>query len=137
MEAEDIVHDSFIQAFDKIEGLRDPKKIKPWFNSLVRNQALQFIRQQKIHLNIDDQHLESDSKLEVECDWERFSLNDILNSISKLAEGYRYVVSLYLLDDLSHEEISKELGISVSASRSQLSRAKRRLIELLTTHERT
>ena len=48
-----------------------------------------------------------------------------------LPEGYRLVLSLYLLEGYDHEEISQILKISVNTSRTQFLRAKRKLIEIL------
>ncbi|OQX98087.1 MAG: hypothetical protein B6I20_11550, partial [Bacteroidetes bacterium 4572_117] len=55
----------------------------------------------------------------------------VRNAIMLLPEGYRIVLSLYLLEGYDHDEIAEIVGISASTSRSQLARAKKKLIGLL------
>ncbi len=55
----------------------------------------------------------------------------VKKEISKLPDGYRIVLSLYLIEGYDHDEISEILNISSSTSRSQFARAKRKLIECL------
>jgi RNA polymerase sigma-70 factor (ECF subfamily) len=52
----------------------------------------------------------------------------IKEEISKLPEGFRIVLSLYLLEGYDHDEIGEILGISASTSRSQYSRARKKLV---------
>ena len=58
-------------------------------------------------------------------------VKEIKNTIQSLPDGYRTVLSLYLIEGYDHDEISQILGISNSASRTQYSRAKSKLKELL------
>ncbi|GAL71264.1 RNA polymerase ECF-type sigma factor [Jejuia pallidilutea] len=60
------------------------------------------------------------------------TVNDVRKAICKLPEKYKYVVMLYLIEGYDHEEISKILSITQVASRTQLSRGKVKLQELLT-----
>jgi RNA polymerase sigma-70 factor (ECF subfamily) len=55
----------------------------------------------------------------------------IREQIHELPEGYRIILSLYLLEGYDHEEISQILNISSSTSRSQFSRAKKALLKNL------
>jgi len=55
-------------------------------------------------------------------------LND---AIEKLPEGYKLVLTLYVIEEYEHEEIANMLGITASTSRSQLARAKQKLIEII------
>ena len=54
---------------------------------------------------------------------------DLLNLINQLPNQYRIVFNLYAMEDYSHEEIAKTLGISVGTSKSNLSRARQWLRE--------
>jgi RNA polymerase sigma-70 factor (ECF subfamily) len=51
--------------------------------------------------------------------------------LQKLPTGFRTVLNLYVLEDMSHDQIAKELGIAVSTSRSQLTRAKEFLKKMM------
>ena len=62
---------------------------------------------------------------------ERLNVNEIHKAMNKLPDGYRVVFSLYLLEGYDHSEISQILGISESTSKSQYSRAKEKIKQLL------
>jgi len=55
-------------------------------------------------------------------------VEEVREAIEKLPDGYRIILSLYLLEGYDHDEIAEILAISSSTSRSQLSRAKQKLI---------
>jgi RNA polymerase sigma-70 factor (ECF subfamily) len=55
----------------------------------------------------------------------------VKNAIQALPDGYRTVLSLYLLEGYDHGEIAEILGISESTSKSQYNRSKKKLKELL------
>ena len=55
----------------------------------------------------------------------------LLRLLQQMPPGFRSVLNLYVLEDHSHEEIARELGITVSTSKSQLIRAKTYLRKLL------
>jgi DNA-directed RNA polymerase specialized sigma24 family protein len=57
---------------------------------------------------------------------------DILPVIQALPPAYRMVFNLFVMEGYSHDEIGEMLGISAGTSRSNLSRAKEKLRELLT-----
>ncbi len=67
----------------------------------------------------DDAAREEEMDLKVE---------EVKEAIDRLPDGYRIILSLYLLEGYDHDEIAEILSINSSTSRSQLSRAKQRLI---------
>jgi RNA polymerase sigma-70 factor (ECF subfamily) len=62
---------------------------------------------------------------------DKISHEEIIRAIQKLTPGYRTVFNLFVIDGLSHEEISNKLGISVGTSKSNLSKARRQLQNIL------
>ncbi len=62
---------------------------------------------------------------------DRISHEEIIRSVQKLSPGYRAVFNLFVIDDLSHEEIAKHLGISVGTSKSNLAKARKQLQKIL------
>ena len=60
-----------------------------------------------------------------------YDIDKVKHGIEKLAEGYRMVLSLYLMEGYDHKEIAQILDITVSTSKSQLNRSKKRLKEIL------
>ena len=63
---------------------------------------------------------------------EELTVNRVKKAIGELPDGYRTVLSLYLLEGYDHQEIAEIMGISESTSKSQLNRAKGKLREKLT-----
>ena len=63
--------------------------------------------------------------------YEELSVDEIKYAIAKLSDGYRTVLTLYLLEGYDHLEIAEILGISESTSKTQYLRAKKRLREIL------
>ncbi|MEM6771801.1 MAG: sigma-70 region 4 domain-containing protein, partial [Bacteroidota bacterium] len=61
----------------------------------------------------------------------KMSVDAIKKAALQLSEGYRVVLSLYLFEGYDHEEIAQILDISVGTSKSQYSRAKKRLAAIL------
>ncbi|HUX54934.1 MAG TPA: RNA polymerase sigma factor, partial [Williamwhitmania sp.] len=74
----------------------------------------------------DDPREEVEREAEIALNYDK-----VIKAISSLPEGYKLVVNLYLVEGLDHKEVGEILGISESTSRSQLARAKKRLLEIL------
>ncbi len=132
-EAEDVMQEAFLSAFDKIDSYKGEVSFGAWLKRIVVNKALDYLKRNKIDsLPLDekiDQLSEDEDKnetLEVEN-----SVEEIKKAIEQLPSGYRIVLTLYLIEAYDHEEISEILNISASTSRSQYNRAKKKLIQIL------
>ncbi len=134
-EAEDIMQEAFLTAFTKIETYRGEVSFGAWLKKIVVNKSIDFKRSHKlIFEELDDRIREEEVENEMfidNADSVSIQLNRIKQAITQLADGYRIVLSLYLIEGYDHEEIGQILNISESSSRSQLTRAKKKLIELL------
>lgn len=132
----DILHDGFLIAFVSIDSLRNASKIEAWLTSIMKNLALQYLKEESNHISLslsdvsvtDDFH--SDSSPTYELTWEE--LNRIINL---LPEGYGKVFRLAVLDGLSHKEIGALLGIAPHSSSSQLAHAKAMLRRMITKYK--
>ena len=129
--AKDLVHDAFILAFSSIQNLNIPQRFGEWLSTIVRNVALKYMeRKGKISFvsitdeeeTIVDPNVSSDSTV---------NLQDILNLIDELPNGYGEVLRLYAINGFSHKEIADILGIEPHSSSSQLSRAKAMLRKII------
>jgi len=135
MEAEDIVQEAFIKAFTKLHQYKAEVTFGAWLKRIVINKSIDLLRSKKQHmLELDEVHLKVvDSSHEDE--WlvdDIITLDDVREAINKLPEKYQYVVMLYLIEGYDHQEIAEILNITEVASRTQLSRGKAQLKELLT-----
>ena len=134
-DAEDVVQEAFIKAFTKLHQFKADVTFGAWLKRIVVNKSIDFLKSKKQRLvELDEVHLkvidtDNDDKWLVD---DAISLNDVKNAINKLPDKYQYVVMLYLIEGYDHQEISEILNISEVASRTQLSRGKVKLQELLT-----
>ncbi|GGI58062.1 RNA polymerase sigma factor [Winogradskyella haliclonae] len=132
MEAEDVVQESFIKAFTKLEQYKAEVTFGAWLKRIVINKSIDLLKSQKQRLvDIEDVQLKI---VDEDNDWSvdnRITIDEVKVAIQQLPEKYKYVVMLYLIEGYDHQEISEILNISEVASRTQLSRGKGKLKELL------
>jgi RNA polymerase sigma factor (sigma-70 family) len=105
-----------------------------WLKKIVVNRSLDALNRRKAifedidsHVDLRDESYDDKSYVqEIEL-----KVEEVKEAIEKLPDGYRVILSLYLLEGYDHDEIAEILSISSSTSRSQLSRAKQKLISEL------
>lgn len=123
MEAEDILQNGFIRIFQKLDNYRNEGSFEGWMKRIVVNTAIESYRKNQRTLNavdIDEVHELAVGQL----DHGRLAMKDLMSLIQQLADGYRMVFNMYVIEGYSHQEIAETLGISESTSKSQLSRAR-------------
>jgi RNA polymerase sigma-70 factor (ECF subfamily) len=133
-EAEDVVQEAFIKAFAKLHQYKAEVTFGAWLKRIVINKSIDLIKSKKQQmLELDEVHLKViDSGYEDE--WlveDTISLEEIKEAINQLPDKYKYVVMLFLIEGYDHQEIAEILNITEVASRTQLSRGKVKLRELL------
>ena len=123
--AEDLLHDAFIVILTSLDQLRDAEKLESWMTSIVRNVGYHY----REHLNKEQaalQQMVSENLVTEETtlipDYEQLQ-----SLVKQLPKGNQQVFRLSVFEGLSHQEISKQLGIAPHSSSSQLSHAKRML----------
>mgnify|MGYP001806179417 CR=1 FL=1 len=131
-DAQDAVQESFISAYRNIQHYRGDSAFGAWIKRIVVNRSINIIRSRKAELWPEDEPFDIEEQSAPEVYKEDMTVERIRQAIMNLPDGYRSVVSLYLLEGYDHEEIATILGISESTSKSQLNRAKARLREQLT-----
>jgi len=134
MEAEDVMQESFMSAFEKIETYSGTVSFGAWLKKIVINRSLDALGKRKAvfedidaHTGIRDESPEEQGRYEEM----NVKVEEVKEAIDRLPDGYRVILSLYLLEGYDHDEIAEIMGISSSTSRSQLSRAKQKLINEL------
>jgi RNA polymerase sigma factor (sigma-70 family) len=135
MEAEDIMQESFLAAFEKIDTYSGMVSFGAWLKKIVVNRSLDTLNKKKAIFEDIESH--TDIRDESGDDSARYEelnsrVEEVKEAIERLPDGYRIILSLYLLEGYDHDEISEILSINSSTSRSQLSRAKQKLIGELT-----
>jgi RNA polymerase sigma-70 factor (ECF subfamily) len=129
-DAEDTLQDSFLTIFDKIKQYNNKGSFEGWLKRITINTALQKYRQ-KTPLQLVKEVAEIEETTEIDFEDEHLDIDFLLSLIQQLPDKYRLVFNLYVLDSYSHKEISEMLNISVGTSKSNLSRARKKLKEEL------
>jgi len=128
-DAEDIMQESFLTAFQKLDSYKGEVSFGIWLKRIVINRSLDYLRRRKVEFEeVRPEHAILEEEREEET---AFTLEEIKQAIFQLSDGYRTILSLLLLEGYDHEEVSEILGISNVTSRTQLSRAKQQLRNLL------
>ncbi len=137
-DAEDIMQESFLSAFEKIEMYSETVAFGAWLKKIVVNRSLDYLNKRKVIFEDIDSHFDlaenvySDPVAEEET---ASKVALVKEAIKKLPDGYRVILSLYLIEGYDHEEIAEIMNISCNTSRSQLSRAKQKLMSILRKNE--
>ncbi len=127
-EAADVLQDAFVDAFSRLDGFRQESTFGLWMKQIVVNKSISALRKRKIEFL----SLTGDEEIAAEEDPAHedlaYRVEAIRQAINQLPDGYRVVLTLYLLEGYDHEEIAHILRISEATSRSQFLRGKRRLL---------
>ena len=132
-EAEDIMQDSFLAAFTKLDSFSGTVTFGAWLKRIVINNSLTALKNKN---KLDTISIEKVTTKEVEEDEEKpdYSLlkaSDILNKVSQLKNNYKVAITLNLIEGYDYEEIAQIMDISYENSRTTVSRAKNKLRQLL------
>ena len=129
MDAEDVMQQSFVDAFRNIESFTFKSTPGAWLKRIMINNCINHIKKKRIHVvDIDGAYQVSE---EPPMDDVEYNMEIVRDAIMELPEGYRVVLSMYLLEGYDHIEIGSVLGISESTSKSQYSRARKKLKEII------
>jgi len=139
MQAEDVMQEAFLKAFDKIHTYSGKVSFGAWLKKIVINHSLDEIKKKKPELeSAEEANLPGEIKEEAQEEAQEEDESEIYGkietikqAINELPDGYRIVLSLYLLEGYDHEEIAEILNMSSSTSRSQYTRAKSKLKQQL------
>ena len=135
-EAEDLLQESFTDAFMKLNSFRYESSFGAWLKRIVINKCINAINRKKVDLVFPDQLVEPDTRDE-DVDYRGIDMDvqRIHHAVGKLPDGYRVIFSLYALEGYDHGEISQIMNISESTSKSQYLRAKQKIKELLKNND--
>jgi len=129
-EAEDMLQEAFTDAFLKIDTFRYESSFGAWLKKIVINKCINALKKRKSELVytevIPEQPEETD-----EFDINGLSALQVQEAMEELPEGYRIIFSLYLLEGYDHGELAQILDITESTSKSQYSRARKKIQEIL------
>ncbi|MBN1415561.1 MAG: sigma-70 family RNA polymerase sigma factor [Bacteroidales bacterium] len=129
-EAEDMLQESFTEAFVKLDSFRFESTFGAWLKRITINKCINALKKRKAEL-VYTERLPDHQTGEEDFDSDGISINEVQQAMEELPEGYRIVFSLFLLEGYDHGEIAQILGISESTSKSQYSRARQKIQDIL------
>ena len=130
-EAQDILQDSFITIFKKIDQFKFKGSFEGWCKRITVNTALQRYRGTKVFDLVNEDQIEDVEAVEVE-ESDDVPLKELLFMVQQLPERYRLVFTMYVMDGYSHKEIAEMLEIPVGTSKWLLAEARKKLKVMIT-----
>ena len=122
-EAQDILQEGFIKIFKKLSSFRGEGSFEGWIRRIFVNTSIEHFRR-KNYLQPVTEKEENTIEGKYLSVLDNLAEKDIMKMIQELSPGYRTVFNLYVIEGYTHKEIGDMLGISEGTSKSQLSRAK-------------
>lgn len=131
-EAEDILQEGFIKIFKKLDSFRSEGSFEGWVRRIFVNTAIEHFRRKRYLMPVTEKE-ENSIEGKYTSVLDELAEKDILSLVQELSPGYRTVFNMYVVEGYTHKEIADMLGISEGTSKSQLSRAKVILQDMVRT----
>ncbi len=131
MDAEDILQEGFIKVFRYLKNFKGKGSLEGWIKRIIINTAINYYKANLKHTgqqDITDYSKDVNLKNEI---IDELTINELLEYIRKLPEGYRMVFNLSVIEGYSHKEVAEKLNISLNTSKTQLFRARRALRQMI------
>ena len=134
-DAEDVLQRAFSDVFAKLDAFRGESTVGAWIKRITVNRCLSHLKRHRPrtvpledyhHPPADDDGGDAAAPVDLALDVAR-----VRAAVAELPDGFRTVLTLYLFEGFDHREIAQVLGISEQTSKSQYSRARKRLRERL------
>ena len=131
MEAEDIMQESFLNAFTKLHSFKGEVTFGAWLKRIVINNSIYHYRkqQQRSEISLDDKLYKVEDNDGVVTDYEstKQKAQKVMETMSRLKDNYRVSLTLHLIEGYDYEEVSEIMNISYANCRTMISRAKESL----------
>jgi RNA polymerase sigma-70 factor (ECF subfamily) len=131
MDAEDILQEGFVKLFNNLCRFRNEGSFDGWVRRIFVNTAIEHIRRKHM-VTTQSEGLENTVLDKHASALDALFEKDLIRSTTTLSDGYKTVFTLYAVEGYSHKEIAEHLGITESTSKSQFSRAKAILRNMIT-----
>ena len=129
-DAEDMLQEGWVYIFKNIQQYDETKaSFYSWARRIFINANLQYLRKKRVFK--EDLESTEVSLISEETTISNLTMEEMVDMLHALPEGYRTVFNLYAIEGYSHKEIAEHLGISVSTSKTQLMKAKKQLQSMI------
>ncbi len=130
-DAEDVIQEAFIKAFDKLETFKAAATFGAWLKRIVINEALSYLRKQRKFEEIENQNLAIEPEPVIELNDKNIKIDALMEAINRLKDNYRVAINLYFIEGYNYEEMTQILNLSYANVRTLVSRAKHKLKQIL------
>ena len=135
LDAEDLLQNSFVDVFTKLHSFKQESTIGAWIKRIVINNCINFMKKKRLEIVALNDNYDPAIQLQEEIPDTALNVNGIHEALLQLPDGYRMVFTLYLMEGYDHGEIATILNITEATSKSQYSRAKKKLKHILRNDE--
>ena len=129
-DAVEVLNDGFLKVFKNLKKFDQTRSFKAWLRTILINTALDHYRKEKKHMHQEDisevRNLDSGKRTDADLSYE-----ELLQLVQRLSPAYRTVFNLYVIDGYKHHEIADMLGISEGTSKSNLTKARANLRDMI------
>lgn len=130
-DAQDVLQNAFVKIFAQLNTYLQTGVLEAWMRRIVVHTAIEFLRKKNVRFEELPTDSSSDHLNLISEPHSQMEFQDVFKHIQFLPDGYRTVFNMYVMEDMTHQEIADVLSISLSTSKSQLSRARVLLQQLL------
>jgi RNA polymerase sigma-70 factor (ECF subfamily) len=134
-DAEEVLQDCFLKAYKSLVGFKGESKFSTWFYRIVYNTALTKLSSQKRKTETEMTSVEDHFNLVSEYNSNEFDKSDvnelIRETISKLPEKHSAIITMFYLNEMTIDEISEVMGLSVTNIKVMLHRSRNALRDLI------
>ena len=130
-DASEIMNDAFVRAMQNLDKYKREYPFKAWFGRILVNCAINHYRRFTVH-RIDTQSITYAEEQSFDSNvLSHLSAQDILRLVQQLPQAYRLAFNLYAIEGFSHAEIAEKLGITEGTSKSNLFKARAKLMQMI------
>lgn len=127
-EAEDVMQDSFLLAFTKLDSLKDISTFGAWLKRIVVNNSIYSYKKNHKYVDVPLENvqykMEQEGENDTESDYSNMKAQNVMAVMNTLKDNYRLALTLHLVEGYDYEEISDIMDISYANCRTTISRAK-------------
>lgn len=130
-EAEDILQESFVAAFQGINGFKNTGGFRAWVKRIAINKSIDHIRKRKMRfVEFEPGLVSEEDEITDEAEFE-FTMDAVSDAIGALPDMYRTIFNLFAVENIPHAEIAQMLGLEHTTVKTQYHRAKHKILNTL------
>lgn len=129
-EAEDVMQESFITAFSKLDNFKGTATFGSWLKRIVINNSIVQYRKSQRFIEVSEENIADEAEEDPEYandDYSEVRSSQLMQGMNSLHDSYKEILTLYFIEGYDYEEICEILEISYANCRTLISRAKESL----------